>query len=176
MDRRRAGSTGGPGGGPMLSADLRLTNPSGLHLRPATVLVRTAARFRSDVRLSVSGSAAEPADAKSILAVLTLGVEPGARIRISAEGADEAEALAALIAAVEGGLGEQPEEAPRLTRREREILVLLTAGLTRKQIARQLGLAEPTVRNHLTRLYRRLGVQDARQAVVRAFRTNLLDR
>lgn len=158
----------------MLSAELRLTNPSGLHLRPATLLVQTATRFQSEIRVAAGGTPDPAVDLKSILAVLTLGVEAGTKIRISASGPDEAEALAALVAAVESGLGEPPEETPPLTPRERDILALLTTGLTRKQIAGQLGLAEATVRNHLSRLYRKLGVSDARQAVVKAFRASLL--
>jgi phosphotransferase system HPr (HPr) family protein len=158
----------------MLTAELRLRNPGGLSAGPAAVLERTASRFQSELRLWRAGAAGEGADLKSRGALLAMGAEAGARVRVTADGPDEAEALAGVVAAVESGLGEAPEATPRLTRRERDILALLTTGLSRKQIAAQLGLAEATVRNHLSRLYRRLGVSDARQAVVRAFRSNLL--
>ncbi len=48
--------------------------------------------------------------------------------------------------------------APRLTPREREILALLSRGFTNRQIGRELGIAEGTVRKHLEHVYARLGV------------------
>jgi DNA-binding NarL/FixJ family response regulator len=58
--------------------------------------------------------------------------------------------------------------APRahLSNREHEVLALLANGLANKQIARQLGIAERTVKAHLTRIFQQLGVTDRTQAAL----------
>lgn len=65
---------------------------------------------------------------------------------------------------------EQPEEEedalPGLTEREREILALIGEGLTNRQIGRRLYLAEKTVKNHISRLLAKLGVERRIQAAV----------
>ena len=58
---------------------------------------------------------------------------------------------------------------PRLTPRQWELLRLVAAGHTNTQIARQLGVAEGTVRIHLANAYQRLGVSNRTAAVARAF-------
>ncbi len=85
----------------MQKVTLELTNPVGLHARPAAEFVRTAARFHSDVRVRNLTRESAAVNAKSILAVLTLGAEKGHTIEISAEGEDEEEAIAALRMLVE---------------------------------------------------------------------------
>jgi len=87
---------------------LRLTvrNPSGLHARPAAMFVRGAGGFRSAIRIGNTTRGSGPVDAKSILAVLGLGVSAGHEIELTADGEDAREALAALRTLVEGGLGE----------------------------------------------------------------------
>jgi DNA-binding CsgD family transcriptional regulator len=50
------------------------------------------------------------------------------------------------------------QDPPRLTPRERELVTLLAGGLTNRQIGRELGIAEGTVRKHLEHVYARLGV------------------
>lgn len=59
-------------------------------------------------------------------------------------------------------------EDPRLTRRERELAGLVAQGLDNAQIAARLGVADKTVRNALSALYARLGVDNRARAVVRA--------
>ncbi|WP_194912851.1 helix-turn-helix domain-containing protein [Catenulispora rubra] len=54
-----------------------------------------------------------------------------------------------------------------LTAREHVVLSLLVAGMSNRRIARALGIAEPTVKNHLRSIFRKLGVQDRTQAVAR---------
>ncbi len=56
--------------------------------------------------------------------------------------------------------------APQLTDREREVLRLVRDGLANKQIARRLGIAERTVKAHLTSVFQRLGVTDRTQAAL----------
>jgi DNA-binding NarL/FixJ family response regulator len=53
-----------------------------------------------------------------------------------------------------------------LTPREREVLALLAGGLANKQIARRLGIAEKTVKAHLTRVFAALDVTDRTQAAL----------
>lgn len=77
-----------------------VAHEKGLHARPASVFVRTAAEFDCDVRVATPG-ADEPADAKSSIAVIALGVEPGDEIVITAEGADSEPAVARLVELVE---------------------------------------------------------------------------
>ncbi|TDD66316.1 LuxR C-terminal-related transcriptional regulator [Actinomadura rubrisoli] len=65
-------------------------------------------------------------------------------------------------------------EPPVLTRREREVLVLLADGLSAPEAARRLGLATSTVRSHLERVHAKLGARTQAQAVARAVRLGLL--
>ena len=61
------------------------------------------------------------------------------------------------------------DDKPELTHRQRELMVLVAAGQTNTQIARQLGLSEGTVRKHLENIYTRLHVSSRTAAVIRTF-------
>jgi two-component system response regulator DevR len=61
---------------------------------------------------------------------------------------------------------QEPEALPGLTDREREILALIGEGLTNRQIGQSLFLAEKTVKNHISRLLAKLGVERRIQAAV----------
>lgn len=63
-----------------------------------------------------------------------------------------------------GSRGSTP--APQLTDREREVLELVTHGLSNKLIARELGITERTVKAHLTTVFQRIGVSDRVQAAM----------
>lgn len=95
----------------MRSQEFDLRNASGLHARPAAVLVKAAAVLRSRVRVLNLNRPGSEADGKSILAVLALGAGHGDRVRIEVEGSDEDPGLDALAAAVRSGLGEGVPEA-----------------------------------------------------------------
>lgn len=92
--------------------ELDLRNPSGLHARPAAVFVRAAAGFRSDIRVTNLSTGSSPATAKSLIAILGLGVQRDHRIRLTIAGEDEAVAAAALRDLVASGLGESVEPEP----------------------------------------------------------------
>ena len=87
----------------MVSQKIQVTNPTGLHLRPAGLLCRTAMKFKSSINFTYKTTTA---NAKSVLSVLGACVKCGDEITLICEGADEQEALAAVIAEIEGGLGE----------------------------------------------------------------------
>ncbi|MFL6181276.1 MAG: response regulator [Actinomycetes bacterium] len=69
---------------------------------------------------------------------------------------------------------ESPSRADiELTARETEVLVLVRAGLSNKQIARRLGITERTVKAHLTSCFQRIGVVDRTQAALWAERNGI---
>lgn len=97
----------------MPDATLEVRNPSGLHARPAALFVKTANGFASEIRIAnLSRDPAHEVSARSLLAVLALGVSRGHRVRISAEGTDGEQAIRALSELVESGLGETIPETP----------------------------------------------------------------
>ncbi|GAA1774540.1 response regulator transcription factor [Luedemannella helvata] len=61
--------------------------------------------------------------------------------------------------------GRERSSTAALSRREREVIDLLAAGRSNTDIAEALTLAEKTVRNHVTRIYRKLGVRNRREAI-----------
>ena len=66
------------------------------------------------------------------------------------------------------------EPLDQLTPREREVLVLIGRGFPNKRIARELGLAEKTVKTHVGHVLAKLGVSDRTQAAVIAVRAGLV--
>src|SRR5712692_3589373 len=87
--------------------DAVILNKTGLHARPAATFVDLAKRYQAEVRVRRGDSVA---NGKSLITLLQLGVEHGATIRVSAQGADAKDALDALQAAIAVGLGDEPEE------------------------------------------------------------------
>lgn len=90
-----------------LEAIVTVGHPVGLHARPAAQFVQTARQFSSQIQVEALDSGGRVADAKSILMVLTLGVEQNHKVRIIASGKDQAEAIASLVQLVESNFGEQ---------------------------------------------------------------------
>jgi phosphotransferase system HPr (HPr) family protein len=82
---------------------LTVTHEVGLHARPASKFVKTATQFSSDIEVTHGETTA---NAKSILAVLTLGAHKGAEILVKAEGDDADDALKALEELVQDNFGE----------------------------------------------------------------------
>ncbi len=116
------------------------------------------------------------ADRKRILDALEAGAS-GYLLKDS----DPAEVASAIRAAAAGNspldpkaarvlLDARRERAPaagvRLTAREREVLGFVARGLANKQIARQLGISERTVKAHLTSVFQAIGVMDRTQAAL----------
>ena len=87
----------------MVSQKVVIKNPTGLHLRPAGVLCKEAMQYKSLITFTYRGNTA---NAKSVLSVLGACIKCGDEIELICEGEDEAQALEALVTAVENGLGE----------------------------------------------------------------------
>lgn len=81
-----------------------IRNRLGLHARAAAKFVHLATRFSSQIRVSRDG---RTMDGKSIMGILLLAAGAGASIVVTADGADEADAVDALCRLVEGGFGEE---------------------------------------------------------------------
>ena len=87
----------------MVERTVTITNKNGLHARPAAEIVKTAAKFKSEITLirddlEVNG--------KSIMGVMMLAAEYGSQLLVRADGPDEEAALAALATLIEGKFGE----------------------------------------------------------------------
>jgi len=77
----------------MEKKEFHIVAETGIHARPATLLVQTASKFNSDINLEYKGKSV---NLKSIMGVMSLGVGQGSDVVISAEGADEKEAIEAI--------------------------------------------------------------------------------
>jgi len=67
-----------------------------------------------------------------------------------------------------------PDESPDLTSREADVLRLIARGFSNEQVADELHLAESTVRKHATNVYRKLGVDSAREAIAWAWQQGIM--
>ena len=117
-------------------------------------------------------------------------VAAGARGYLSKESARE-EICDAIVAVARGGTALAPEvqaglaaqvqerersdRPPQLTAREREVLQLISEGLSAPDIGRRIHLSPTTVKSHLHKLYEKLGVSDRAAAVAEAMRRGLLE-
>jgi phosphocarrier protein len=88
----------------MVEEQVTIQNRLGLHARACSVFVKEAAKYASHVTLARDGL---EVNAKSILGVMMLAAERGAELTLRAEGADEVEALAALVRVVNDKFGEE---------------------------------------------------------------------
>ena len=86
----------------MVSQLVKITNPTGLHLRPAGNLCREAVRFKSKITFQYEGK--NIANAKSVLSVLGSCVAMGDEILLMCEGEDEEDAISYLVDFIERGL------------------------------------------------------------------------
>ncbi|GIN74166.1 phosphocarrier protein HPr [Bacillus sp. J14TS2] len=77
----------------MIEKQFTVTADTGIHARPATVLVQTASRYSSDIQL---GFKDKKVNLKSIMGVMSLGIAKDTVITISIDGSDEKEAMAGI--------------------------------------------------------------------------------
>ena len=91
----------------VVETTLTVNHEHGLHARPADLFVRTANKFSCEISIyNQTKNPTKKANAKSILGLLSIGVRGGDRIRISADGIDNGQALEALTQLVENNFAE----------------------------------------------------------------------
>lgn len=88
----------------MVEREVTVRNRAGLHTRPASMLVRTASKFDSDIYLRRDNY---EINGKSVIGVMTLAAEQGATLELIVEGDDEDAAAAAIAELFEDGFGEE---------------------------------------------------------------------
>lgn len=89
-----------------LSAEFTVRNEHGLHARPGTALVNTIKQFNSEITVTNLDGTGKPANGRSLMKVVALGVKKGHRLRFTAQGEDAEQALKAIGEAIAAGLGE----------------------------------------------------------------------
>ena len=94
------------------SARIALANAHGLHARPAKILAQLAKSFDGDIRVRIVDGAVGAVSVKSLSKLLSLGARRGQVLEFVAEPAIAGDALPALLAAVQEGLGEEVEPLP----------------------------------------------------------------
>ncbi len=87
----------------MIEREVTIRNRTGIHTRPAAVLVKTASRFKSEFLIYKDGM---EINGKSIIGVMTLAAEQGSKLLLRFAGEDEEEAARAVIALFESGFDE----------------------------------------------------------------------
>lgn len=87
----------------MITRDVTIVNPLGLHARPAAQLVKLASGFASHLEIEKDGMAI---NAKSIMGVMMLAAEQGSSVTVKAEGDDADAAVEAIAALITAGFGE----------------------------------------------------------------------
>ena len=87
----------------MLEKTLLITNETGIHARPAAVLVKHAMRFESDINIYRGGN---EYDAKSIMNVMSMGVRQGEEIHLVIKGPDESQAFEEMVQLIENNFKE----------------------------------------------------------------------
>jgi len=87
----------------MIVREVTVTNRAGLHTRPASMIVRTASKFKSDFFIQKDGY---EINGKSIIGVMTLAAEQGATLTLILEGQDEEAAVEAVAELFQSGFGE----------------------------------------------------------------------
>lgn len=90
----------------VLTAEYVVRNEHGLHARPGTALVNVIKQFSSEITVTNLDGSGKPANGRSLMKVVALGVKKGHRLRFTAQGEDAQQALDAIGEAIAAGLGE----------------------------------------------------------------------
>lgn len=88
----------------METQKVTIKNKTGIHARPASIFVKTAAGFKSDITIYKGAS---KASAKSLINILALGLAKDAELEITASGEDEKEAVQTLVDLINSKFGEE---------------------------------------------------------------------
>src|SRR5438105_1177588 len=125
----------------LLETQLTLTNPTGLHARPASLFVQTAGRFAARIEASGHG---RQTDATSIMGVLSLGLRQGDTLTLRAGGTEAEAALKALEELVQANFYETPSEAAAPTPAPAKEVATIQPGSTMPQTAHETWPGIPT--------------------------------
>ncbi len=90
----------------MIRIEVEIKNRTGLHTRPAAMLVKLASKFKSDFFIEKNGV---EINGKSIISVMSLAAEQGSKLILKFDGEDEEEAAKAIVELFESGFGELDE-------------------------------------------------------------------
>lgn len=91
-----------------ITEDFIIRNEHGLHARPGTILVSIIKQFDCDVSITNLDGSGKPANGRSLMKVVALGVKRGHRLRITVNGEQAESLMTAIRNGVESGLGEGP--------------------------------------------------------------------
>jgi phosphocarrier protein FPr len=125
----------------MKQVELVIQNQTGLHARPAKVLVTLAKQFNSTISLL---HGAKKANAKSMVSVLTLGAVRGSEITVQADGVDEETAIMELEAAIRSGLGDNDahtEAEPAPVKKKTAVVVTVAMEASEPGVIKGVGAA-----------------------------------
>jgi DNA-binding NarL/FixJ family response regulator len=159
----------------LLLLDLRMPRAGGLDVlralagraAPRVLMLTTfddEEELREALALGARGYLLKDASLDELLAAIRIVLDGGLVVRT---------APAAALAAVREG-APAPEPAEPLSPRESEVLSLMAGGLSNREIADALHLAEGTVKNHVSVILAKLGVRDRVRAVLRAIEHDLV--
>ncbi len=87
----------------MKSVTVTVSNPAGIHTRPAAMLVQTVSKFACEFHINMYGY---KINGKSILGVMTLAAEQGAEMELEFDGPDEDAAMQAVLTLFNAGFNE----------------------------------------------------------------------
>lgn len=87
----------------MVSKQTRISNPMGMHMRPAGMFANAMMKFDSDVNLVANG---KTVNAKSIMNLIAACIKCGTEVEVQCSGPDEEAALMEAVRLIESGLGE----------------------------------------------------------------------
>ncbi len=87
----------------MIEKEITIVNKAGMHTRPASAIVRIAAKYKADFYISKGGF---EVNGKSIIGVMTLAAEQGSILSLQFEGEDEKELSEEMVKFFEEGFGE----------------------------------------------------------------------
>lgn len=88
----------------MIQETVVLNNKTGIHARPASVIVKTAGKYQSKITFNYEGKEIK---AKGMMGLLGAGIKGGSTVTISCEGADEQDAMAEFKGLFADGFGEE---------------------------------------------------------------------
>jgi two-component system, NarL family, response regulator len=120
--------------------------------------------------------------ASSVVQILVLATNSGNGGRVHENGVASdlggeitaEDIVSRILALYSGGAAVKSPNKPQVSKRELAVLGQVAAGLSNKQIGRLLGISQKTVRNHLSRIFSKLGASNRTEAVMNAMRMGLL--